>query len=186
MRNSANTSASALSDTEINTLIFTHLHPKHTVSFSRLADLYRIKTIVVPINTGTADVSNEIIMKAEEKGISVRTIRVEEGAIIISGRAKTEILSSVPVRNRRHGTISVKISGDKNLLFLSRTALEKGFGDNGAFILSHGESNTEAVSLPADCIAMNTETALSVGLEKAVNPKRDLRLYRIRLEEFKE
>ncbi len=181
VRNSASVCLSELKDTDIDVLVFTHLHSKHIPMFGRLTELYHIGAVVLP-DDGENGVCAVIAGEAKKKGISVTAYAPDEGGLFLAGDTALEILPSRGVKNRAHGTICFSLTAGEGAAFASRTAAGwyKPDAEN-VFVLSHGGTDPSHAGLPRDWIAMNAETALDAGLDSAVNSGRTLAVYSFRM-----
>ncbi|MBO4770462.1 MAG: ComEC/Rec2 family competence protein [Clostridia bacterium] len=180
-RNSASACLSKLKDTDIDVLVFTHLHTKHISLFGRLTELYHIGTVVLP-DDGENGVYDVIADDALKKGISVAAYAPEGGGLFLAGDVTLGIYPSREVKNRTHGTICFSLTTGESAAFVSRTATGCDEPDaENVFVLSHGGTNLLQTDVPQSWIAMNAETAANVGLGTVVNSGRTLAVYSFRL-----
>ena len=87
LRSAATLSSSVLQDSSPDVLFLTHLHSKHIVSFTRLADNHRLSYLLIPepYDDTTREVANALTREAEERGIDVIPYSSEAGATVAFG-----------------------------------------------------------------------------------------------------
>ena len=180
-KSSASACLSRLRDTDVDILVFTHLHSKHISYFGRFTKLYHVGAVVLP-DDGQGGVCDVISAEAGRNGISVVKYDPDAGGLFRAGAVTLEIFPSQSVRNRAHGTIAFEISSSQSSAFISRTAITRvPVQSDRVFVLSHGGTEPETSAVPESWVAMNRETAESAGIAVTVNDRRTLGVYLFRI-----
>ncbi len=166
--------------TNVDVIVYTHLHTLHVSSFDRLSDAYLITTVLIPSDADPA-ISERIGAIASEKGIDCVTY---DAAPFAAGGLIFDFADPLEIRDRVHDALYFTVSSeDGSAAFCSPGYLASLPGDvpEKLFILSHGNTRPTGKA-PGGAAALNRDTATGCGAAFFINDGRQAASLAFRLD----
>lgn len=136
---------------ELDVLVYTHLHRKHIVSFSRLLKREKIREIWLPEPESEDEkaICAELCEKAEEGG--TKAVVYMKGSKLLLFGAETLVTDVYKISRSTHKCILLEVTGDIDFIYLGASYLENADVDGeykNIFVGIHGPISKKEVTLP--------------------------------------
>ncbi len=180
-RNAVSLGLSDVCRTNVDVLIYTHLHTLHVSSFDRFSDTYLLSTVLIP-EDADPDVAARIEKIASEKGIKCVIYGTEPFS---AGNVTFDFSEPAEIRNRVHDAICFTVSSEDGAAAFCSAGYLGMLPENRPeklFILSHGNQPPGGPA-PEGAVAMSRETALECGAGAFVSDGKSPASFAFRLDE---